>query len=105
MLNFKKNFYLIFLFFILSSCGAFSEAGKVLRNEKTNTTDEFLVKKKEPLTLPPDYDKIPKPGSIDGNKKKDTKKIEKILSIKKDKNSRDKVNSSVEESILNKIGK
>ena len=37
--------------------------------------------------------------------KKDTKKIEKILSIKKDKNSRNKVNSSVEESILNKIGK
>ena len=28
------------------SCGSFKEAGNVLRNEKTKTTDEFLVKKK-----------------------------------------------------------
>ena len=32
--------------FLLTSCGGFSEAGKVLRNEKSTNTDEFLIKKK-----------------------------------------------------------
>ena len=31
---------------LLTSCGSFSEAGKVFRNEKITNTDEFLVKKK-----------------------------------------------------------
>ena len=46
------------------SCASMEDVGKVLRNEKIKTTDEFLVKKKEPLILPPDYDKMPEPGSI-----------------------------------------
>ena len=58
------RYFLIFIFLILISCSSLKEAGKVLRNEKTNTTDEFLVKKKEPLVLPPDYKKIPEPGSL-----------------------------------------
>ena len=48
-----KTFKLIIILIILSSCGSFSEVGKVMRNEKVNTTDEFLVKKKDPLTLLP----------------------------------------------------
>ena len=32
--------------FILNGCSSFSEAGKVLRNEKVRTTDEFLIKKR-----------------------------------------------------------
>ena len=35
--------------FILNGCSSFSEAGKVLRNEKVRTTDEFLIKKKRTL--------------------------------------------------------
>ena len=35
------------LFIILNSCGTFNEASKVLRNEKTNSIDEFLIKKKK----------------------------------------------------------
>ena len=40
----KKIIHLI-LILILSSCGGLDEAGKVLRNEKIKTNDEFLVKK------------------------------------------------------------
>ena len=40
----KINLLLIALLF-LTSCGGLKEAGKVLRNEKIKTTDEFLVKK------------------------------------------------------------
>ena len=58
------RYFLIFIFLTLASCSSLTEAGKVLRNEKTNTTDEFLVKKREPLVLPPDFKDIPEPGSI-----------------------------------------
>ncbi|SVC02970.1 uncharacterized protein METZ01_LOCUS255824, partial [marine metagenome] len=36
-------------------------AKKALTGEKRNTTDEFLVKKKDPLILPPDYENLPVP--------------------------------------------
>mgnify|MGYP007000451735 CR=1 len=51
MKKIRETFLFYILMSFLYSCGAASEAGKVLRNEKTKTTDEFLVKKREPLTL------------------------------------------------------
>ena len=58
-----KNKILLFLaLFFVTSCGAFGDAGKVLRNEKKDTTDEFLVKKRA-VSFTPDYDKIPAPNS------------------------------------------
>ena len=50
-----------------------------MRNEKTKTTDEFFVKKKQPLVLPPDYDKIPEPGTLKEKKIDDQEKLKKIL--------------------------
>ena len=64
----------------------FKDAGKVLRNEKTKTTDEFLVKKREPLVLPPDYNEIPKPGSIEEKQKNEKDKIKEILKVPNDQN-------------------
>ena len=63
----KIKYLLLFIFLV--SCGTFSEAGKALRNEKTRTTDEFLIEKRGPLSLPPKMGELPKPGS-----KKETKK-------------------------------
>ena len=51
-----------------------SDAGKVLRNEKINNSDEFLVKEKDPLILPPDYNTLPKPGTIQETQKSDENK-------------------------------
>ena len=87
---------------ILNSCSTFSEAGKVLRNEK-RTTDEFLIQKKDPLTTPPDFDEIPKPGSI--NERAKSNSIEKIIKTDK-KNKPDSeltTSSTTEESILKRI--
>ncbi len=53
----------LFLFVFLVSCGSFSEVGKALRNEKTRTTDEFLIEKRGPLSLPPKMGELPKPRS------------------------------------------
>ena len=60
----KKINFLLGIIFLLTSCGSLKDAGKVLRNEKVRTTDEFLVEKRNPLVLPPNYEKIPEPGSI-----------------------------------------
>ena len=59
----------LLLFILLVSCGTFSEAGKALRNEKTRTTDEFLIEKRGPLSLPPKMGELPKPNSSGGTKK------------------------------------
>tara|TARA_B100001250_G_C19197891_1_gene528018 strand:+ start:209 stop:517 length:309 start_codon:yes stop_codon:yes gene_type:complete len=100
-----KKIEKIILYFIfasmLYSCGA-SDAGKILRNEKVTNTDEFLVKKRDPLTLPPDYNTIPKPDSLNKTKTKE-KNIKKILKISEEEMSK-KNTSTVEQSILNQIG-
>jgi hypothetical protein len=70
----KKITLVALTLLILNSCGGFKEAGKVLRNEKTKTTDEFFVKKKQPLVLPPDYDKIPEPGTLKEKKNRRSRK-------------------------------
>ena len=74
MINFNL---LLIVLVLLVSCGGLKEAGQVLRNEKIKTTDEFLVKK-EPLVLPPDYNKIPEPGSLSKNKETESEKIKKF---------------------------
>ena len=80
--------------------------GKVLRNEKTNSTDEFLVKKRDPLILPPDYGVIPEPNSkkTESNLENENK-VKKILKKVEDKKSTDKSISSTENSILRNIRK
>ena len=73
--------------------------GKVLRNEKVNSTDEFLVKKRDPLILPPDYDKIPEPNSgININKSEETNKIKKILKKSDQKSTSKHSSTSTEKS-------
>ena len=97
------NFLLIILI-TLVSCGSVEEAGKVLRNEKIKTTDEFLVKKRKPLILPPDYNEIPEPGTKTENKINENEKIKKMLKST-EKNNIKNDSSSTEQSILNKIRK
>ena len=99
----KINFIIIFIF-LLTSCNGLKEARKVLRNEKITTTDEFLVKKRNPLVLPPNYEELPIPGSIKESKENQEEKIKKILKASEIQETK-KSSSSVEKSILNKIRK
>ena len=96
-----KNFFLmIVMFLLLYSCG---NVGKVLRNEKIKTTDEFLVKKKGPLVLPPNFEKIPEPNTILKKEVNQKDKIRNILKAPKKKNTINNSSSSIEKSILEKI--
>ena len=85
---------------LLYSCG---DAVKTLRNEKITNTDEFLVKKRQPLTLPPDYQVLPEPGSKNLDKEDERNNINKILKVPK--NTNKKGSSNVEQSIISQIRK
>ena len=97
------NIFLLFLIVILNSCN--SNVGKILRNEKLNTTDEFLVKKKDPLILPPDFEKIPTPGSLSEPSYTNEDEFREIIKKTKRNKTNKKNSSSVEESILKRIPK
>ncbi len=97
--------FLLLVFILLNACGGLSDAGKVLRNEKVKTTDEFLVKKRKPLVLPPEFNEVPEPGSISKNKKSDKEDIKNILKVPTDISNSENKSSSIEQSIINKIRK
>ena len=105
MLKVSKIVLLFIFITAMSSCGGLSDAGKVLRNEKIKTTDEFLVKKREPLSLPPDFKSIPEPGSIKKNKQNNENNINRILKIPQETKPSVSQGSSIEKSIINQIRK
>ena len=105
----KHKFYIIFLSFviILSSCQKLSEG--MTGSKRSKTSDEFLIHKKKPLVMPPDFDDMPSPKQ---NKQKEeelsasSESIEDLLNIKKKKNNEiyeSGNDSSLEQSILEKI--
>ena len=90
---------LVIIFFV-TSCDTMGTAQKALTGAKRNTTDEFLVKKKDPLILPPDYENLPVPDeSAAANE--DSSIFEKNLEVSIEDNS--STSGSVEESILKQI--
>ena len=101
----KKKFLIIIVPIFLYSCQGLSDAKKVMENQKVITTDEFLVKKKNPLVLPPDFEKIPEPGTLKQDKKSEKQKLEKILNVEINENNIKDEASSSEQSILNQIRK
>ena len=54
----KKIIFIIILTFFVTSCASVKRG---LTGAKGNTADEFLVKKKDPLVLPPDFENLPSP--------------------------------------------
>ena len=89
----------IFTLIFLNSCQNFKDG---LSLKKKTNTDEFLVQKKNPLVLPPDYKNIPQPGKKNSIDQSD-QKIKKILTVEEEVKTNQN-SSSVEESILQRIG-
>ena len=100
----KKNFLIVLTSLVFLSCSGFQDAAKVLRNEKIKTTDEFLVEKRKPLSLPPEYENLPEPRSGSQEKESNNDQINKILRMDKKQTSK-KGSTTVEQSIINQIRK
>ena len=58
----KKIIYVLSLFFFITSCNTLDSVKRGITGEKTNSTDEFLIQKKNPLILPPDFENLPTPN-------------------------------------------
>ena len=107
MIKIKLNILLIILFSILlSSCQSAKEAleGK----KRSEQGDEFLVQKKNPLAMPPDYEKIPKPGNQEVSPKtfSDNNDVKDLLNIEEsDSTSKvdDDSSENIESAIIEKI--
>ena len=56
-----KIINILIIIFFVTSCQSLQTAKKTLTGEKEFTTDEFMVKRKNPLILPPDYENLPTP--------------------------------------------
>ena len=98
---FKKISIALMLGFFTTSCAdTFGSIKRGITGEKSNSADEFLVKKKDPLILPPDYESLPIP---DENKvsAEEESIFENILEGDEEENAAS--SKSVENSILKKI--
>ena len=100
----NKFFFLITLLFILSSCEGVKTA---LSGKKYENSDEFLVIKKNPLVLPPNFNDLPTPKDVAKSTQIETieNEIEDLLSsIKDDEEVSESSSSSTTESfVLEKI--
>ena len=100
---FKKLVLLSFIFMIIS-CGSLKEGFK---NQKKNNTDEFLVEKKSPLIMPPDYNELPKPNSVNSAAESEENSIKSLVTNEENifdkSNVKNSESKGIEESLLEKI--
>tara|TARA_Y100000992_G_C21247955_1_gene484333 strand:+ start:101 stop:415 length:315 start_codon:yes stop_codon:yes gene_type:complete len=99
----RLNFFSLIILFllILNGCGTVKEGFK---NPKKNTSDEFLVEKKSPLVMPPNFEELPVPKkmqNLSDIKKSSIKEM--IIENKIDENETIKTDKNLEENILKKI--
>ena len=100
-----KFFLILSLYILVSSCGTVKEA---FTNQKKNSSDEFLVEKKSPLTYATDYNDLPVPNT-QNNSEENSNNIESLITNnekgdKKDNNSKGS-DQNLEKTLLNKIKK
>ena len=103
----KKITTLLFFVLFLYSCSGAKDA--LQGKKRSDNSDEFLVEKKNPLTVPPDIDELPVPLDQEEEEAQtdDQEDIKKVLKIDENKNinseSSNENQNSLEKSILEKI--
>ena len=89
----KKNNPLIRIFLLLLFLNSCSTIAEGLGGAKQRNSDEFLVKKKAPLVLPPNFEQLPEPGMSPGvDKALNTLNIEEIIGQSSSNNTITKTN-------------
>tara|TARA_B100000029_G_C16832954_1_gene688685 strand:+ start:30 stop:353 length:324 start_codon:yes stop_codon:yes gene_type:complete len=105
-MKFKKTIIFLFLTLFLFSCSGAKDA--LQGKKRSENSDEFLVEKKNPLTVPLDIDKLPVPldqEEEDEAENQEDINIKEVLSIdeNQDTNDEEQNQNSIEKTILEKI--
>ena len=104
MIKFLRYFIVICCLIFLHACSTVKEG---FSNQKKSSNDEFLVEKKSPLIMPPDYDELPAPNLNENDKDEDNEKLKKLIVKSENQITETKEsipsNTSLEESIIDKI--
>ena len=100
--NIKFSFLIIISTILLSSCGSVQKA---FDPQNKNSSEEFLVEKKSPLTMPPSFEELPIPSNEKINNESQINNIESLIT---EKNSNEKLETvesdkDFEQSILDII--
>ena len=99
----KINFiFLLYLVLTFSSCGTVKEGFK---NQRKDNSDEFLVEKKSPLVMPPDYNELPLPNSSKVPNEASNSEIKELIFEKSDTTAESESEINLENLLLEKIKK
>jgi len=100
--NIKLSLLLILSTIILSNCGSVQKA---FDPQNKNTSEEFLVEKKSPLSMPPSFEELPVPSNEKVDKESQTNNIESLITEKNnnEKLETDESDKNFEQSIIDKI--
>ena len=95
-------FLMLSTIIIISGCQSVKEG---LSGQRKANSDEFLVKKKNPLVLPPHFGELPKPVKNEEiNNQEDEIDLTKIFEKSDEEKTTGSSDTSLEKSILKKIG-
>ena len=89
------------VFFTFQSCQTVKEG---FTSQKKKSTDEFLVEKKSPLVMPPEFNELPVPKSSKNIQENETENnIENLISNNDTPENSEIQNENFENSIIEKI--
>ena len=102
-MNKRIKIFLISQIFILCvSCGGWQDFEAAIGGAKKKSTDEYLIQKKDPLILPPNYEKLPLPSS-DSSDRDEVNRVQSILdqddSSKENKRKKTDLEKSIEKEL------
>ena len=101
----NKLIYLTFLLFFLNACQTLQDG---LAGNKNKNSDEFLIEKKNPLEIPPDFGSLPEPAkksSIVEQTEKINENIEELIKKESSQNETKSLDQSAEDFVLKQIKK
>ena len=104
LINKLKILFLIIIYGLLSS--SCSTVQKAFDPERKNSSDEFLIEKKSPLSMPPDFEKLPLPQNKQTDDQNQSDDIETLITNSQLDNKNKSIDNSskeLEESIIDKI--
>ena len=101
MKNFYKFIILSLMVLILTSCQSVVDG---ISMKKKSNTDQFLIEKKSPLVLPPDFDELPEPASEAKTSEEEEFDIKNVLGQTSTSDENKKTDSSsIKNTIMKKI--